>query len=265
MTGSGADIWGTADQFHFAFKTLTGAGTITARINRVQDTHAWAKAGVMIRETLDAGSKHAFACVTPGNGVASQGRSGTDSASFSTNQTDIAAPHWVKLERDAAGNFAVSHSTNGSTWESVGNAVPVNIPMASNVYIGLALTSHDAAQTCEAVFSNVTTTGSVSGQWGHQDVGINSNAAEPMYVALSNTTGTSATVAHEDPAAATIDTWMEWLIPLQAFADQGVNLTDVDKIAIGLGTNAGVAAPGGSGTLYFDDIRLYPPIAEPQP
>ena len=263
MTGSGADIWGTADQFHFAFKTLTGAGTIIARVDSVQNTHAWAKAGVMIRETLDAGSKHAFACVSPGNGVASQGRTGTDADSFSTNQTDIAAPHWVKLERDAGGNFAVSHSANGSSWESVGNAVPVNIPMTSNVYIGLALTSHDAAQTCEAIFSNVSTTGSVSGQWMHQDVGISSNAAEPMYVALSNVDGASAVVAHDDPAAATIDEWTEWVIPLQAFADQGVNLADVDKIAIGLGTSAGVAAPGGSGTAYFDDIRLYPPASEP--
>ena len=265
MTGSGADIWGTADQFHFAFKTLTGAGTIIARINSVQDTHAWAKAGIMIRETLDAGSKHAFACVSPGNGVAFQGRTGTDAASFSTNQTDIAAPHWVKLERDAAGNFAVSHSANGSTWQSVANAVPANIPMASNVYIGLALTSHDEAQTCEAVFSNVTITGSVSGQWMHQDVGINSNAAEPMYVALSNANGTPAIVAHDDPAAATMDAWTQWMIPLQAFADQGVNLTNVDTMAIGLGTTASVAAPGGSGTMYFDDIRLYPPASEPQP
>ena len=265
MTGSGADIWDTADQFHFAFKTLNGAGTIIARINSVQDTHAWAKAGVMIRETLDAGSKHAFACVSPGNGVASQGRTGTDAASFSTNQTDVAAPHWVRLERDAAGNFAVSHSANGSTWQSVANAVPANIPMASNVYIGLALTSHDAAQTCEAVFSNVTTTGSVSGQWMHQDVGINSNAVEPMYVALSNATGAPGIVAHDDPAAATMDEWTQWVVPLQAFSDQGVNLTDVDKIAIGLGTTAGMAASGGSGTMYFDDIRLYPPASEPQP
>jgi hypothetical protein len=143
--------------------------------------------------------------------------------------------------------------------------VPVNIPMSSSVYIGLALTSHDATQTCQAVFSNVTTTGNVSGQWMHQDVGINSNAAEPMYVALSNANGASAVVAHDDPAAATMDTWSEWLIPLQAFADQGVNLADVDKIAIGLGTKAGIAASGGSGTMYFDDIRLYPPASETQP
>jgi hypothetical protein len=170
----------------------------------------------------------------------------------------LAAPYWVKLERDAAGNFAVSQSANGTTWQSVANAVPVNIPMSSNVYVGLAVTSHDAALTCEAVFSNVTITGNVSGQWAHQDVGIASNAPDPMYVALSNTNGTSAVIANDDPAAATIDTWTEWVIPLQAFADQGVNLSDVDTIAIGLGVKAGMTSPGGTGTMYFDDIRLYP-------
>ena len=263
LTASGADIWGAADQFHFAFKTLNGAGSIVARVTSVQNTNAWAKAGVMIRETLEAGSKHAFACVTPANGVASQGRTTVDGTSFSSNQTGIAAPYWVKLERDASGNFTVTHSANGTTWQSVANSIPTNIPMTSDVYIGLAVTSHDAAQTCQAVFSNVTTTGNVSGQWGHQDVGITSNAAEPLYVALLNANGASGVVAHADPAAATIDIWIEWRIPLHAFADQGVNLVDVDSIAIGLGTKSGAAASGGSGTMYFDDIRLCRRQAEP--
>jgi hypothetical protein len=237
---------------------LTGPGSIVARVNSLQDTHISAKAGVMIRETLDPGSKHAFACMTAENGVASQGRTTTDGTSFTTNDTDVTAPHWVKLERDASGNFTVSHSANGTAWQPVDSAVPTNIPMASNVYIGLAVTSHNTAVTCQAVFSNVTTTGNVSGQWQHQDVGIASNAAEPMYVQLSNANGTSAIVANDDPAAATINTWTEWRIPLQAFADQGINLADVDSIAIGLGSKGGVAA-GGTGTVYIDDIRLYQP------
>jgi hypothetical protein len=258
MTGSGSDIAGTADQFYFAFKALNGPGSIVARISSVQNTHAWAKAGVMIRETLETGSKNAFACVTPGNGVVTQGRTAADGSSFSTNETGIAAPHWVKLERDTSGNFTVSHSANGTMWQSVASAIPTNIPMTSNVYIGLALTSHSVGQACQAAFSNVTITGNVSGQWTHRDIGITTNAAEPMYVELTNANGASAVVSHEDLASATIDQWTEWIIPLQAFADQGINLTDVDSIAIGLGTKAGIASSGGSGTMYFDDIRLYP-------
>ena len=128
--------------------------------------------------------------------------------------------------------------------------------MAGNVYIGLALTSHDAALTSQAVFTNVTTTGNVTGQWMSQDIGITSNSAEPLYVAVSNTSGAPAVVANSDPAASTIDAWTEWRIPLQTFADQGINLTNVDKIAIGLGSKSGMTSAGGSGTMYFDDIRL---------
>ena len=265
MTASGTDIWdvGTAgdyrDEFHFAYKTLTGAGSITARVMSVQNTDPWAKAGVMIRETLEGGSKHAFACITPGNGVASQGRATTGAASFNANQTGITAPHWVKLERSASGSLTVSHSANGTTWQAVTGATPQNISMSSNVYIGLALTAHNAAATCEAVFSNVTTTGTVSGQWMNQDIGMASNAAEPLYVAVSNAAGSPAVVAYDDPAAATIDDWVEWRVPLQAFADQGINLSNVDQIAVGLGNKSGLTSPGGSGTMYIDDIRLYRP------
>ena len=131
--------------------------------------------------------------------------------------------------------------------------------MSATVYIGLALTSHTNNATCEAQFSNVTTTGNVTGQWSNQDVGIASNDAEPLYVTVSNSTGNPAVVIHDDPAAANIDTWTEWVIPLSALADQGINLTNVDRIAIGLGTKGNMATPGGKGKMYIDDIRLYQP------
>ncbi len=89
--------------------------------------------------------------------------------------------------------------------------------------------------------------------------GASGNAAEPLYVALSNSAGAVAIVAYDDPSAATIRTWIQWLFPLQTFADQGIDLTNVDKMAIGLGSQAGVPAPGGRGTIYVDDIRLCQP------
>jgi hypothetical protein len=263
MTGSGADIWAVngveADEFHFAYKMLNGAGSIIAKVESVDNTNGWAKAGVMIRESLNPDSAHAFACVTPGNGVASQYRPTKGGASGNFNQTGLAAPYWVKLERSISGLFTVSHSADGTSWQPVTGATAQNISMGSNVYIGLALTSHDAAQTCQAVFSNVTTTGNVTGQWTDQDVGVESNAAEPLYITLSNSAGTSAVVINDDPAAANIDTWTEWVIPLSAFADQGINLTNVNRIAIGLGTRGNITTPGGKGKTYIDDIRLYQP------
>jgi hypothetical protein len=66
-------------------------------------------------------------------------------------------------------------------------------------------------------------------------------------------------VVYDHPDAVQIDTWIEWVIPLQAFADQGITLTNVDRIVIGLGTQGNMAIPGGSGKMFFDDIRLYRP------
>ena len=265
MTASGTDIWDNADEFHYAYKTLTGVGSIVAKVESVDETNNWAKAGVMIRESLEPGSVHATMVVTPAQGVSFQRRIIADAVSTSANSTtgDEVAPYWIKIERDIAGNFTAYSSTDGSTWTMQGT--PENIQMGANVYIGLAVTSHDVALTCQAVFTNVTTTGTVSPQWVNQDIGITSNAAEPLYVAVSNSAGAPAVVVHDDPAAATIDTWTEWIIPLQAFADQGIVLTNVDRIAIGLGTQGNTTIPGGSGKIFIDDVRLYQPAPEPEP
>jgi len=266
MTGSGADIWNVggveADEFHFAYKTLTGAGTITARVDSVLDVHDWAKAGVMIRETLDPNSAHAFMCVTPASGVSFQRRPSTGADSTNEDAADLTAPYWVKLERDLAGNFTVSRSADGSTWEAQGTLE--NIPMNTNVYVGLAVTAHNDGNpvplTCEAAFSSVTITGNVTGQWASQDIGILSNDAEPMYVAIANNTGQPAVVVHDDPNAAQIDTWTEWNIDLRDFA--GINLADVNSIAVGVGNRNNPQA-GGAGKMYFDDFALYRPRCVP--
>ena len=269
MTGSGTDIWdvtgvgtGFHDEFHFAYKMLTGVGSMVAKVESVSNTNNWAKAGVMIRESLEPGSVHATMVVTPAQGVSFQRRTFTGDVSSNTDTVGIVAPYWVKIERDLAGNFTASSSANGTTWTMLGTE---NITMGANVYIGLALTSHDTALTCQAVFTNVKTTGTVGQQWANQDIGITSNAAEPLYVAVSNSAGTPAVVVHDDPAAAQIDTWTEWVIPLQAFADQGIVLTNVDRIAIGLGTKGNMTIAGGSGKMFIDDIRLYQPAPEPEP
>ena len=86
--------------------------------------------------------------------------------------------------------------------------------------------------------------------------GSATNAPEPLYVAVSNAAGAPAVAAHADVNAAQTGRWTRWMIPLQVMADQGIDLTDVDKIAVGLGSKGGVAA-GGTGTMYIDDIALY--------
>ncbi len=269
MTGSGADIWTQADEFHFAFKQLGfGPCTIIAKVESVDLTNNWAKAGIMVRDTLDAGSKFAAVYITPTNddgtptnGCRFQARLETDAEAVSDTsvatdeQKAITAPYWIKLERGIAPLYNGYYSSDGVTWVPM-SWNPQIIPTDGDDYVGLALTSHDDALTCEAVFSNVEITGTLTGEWTNQDIGITSNAREPMYVSIANQISAPAVVYNDDPNASTTDTWTEWVIYLQQFADQGIDLTDVDRFSIGFGDKNNVQA-GGSGLVYFDDIRLY--------
>jgi len=83
------------------------------------------------------------------------------------------------------------------------------------------------------------------------------NTADPLYVAVTGMSGTAAVVYHDNPNVTQAGTWREWVIPLQRFADQGISLTNMDRIAIGLGTRGNTAVAGGAGKMYIDDIRLY--------
>ena len=254
MTAAGANIENESDEFHFAWQVLNGAGSITAKVESVSDTHAWAKAGVMIRDTLDADSAHAMAAVTPGNGVWFGSRTSTGNDTYTEEQSGITAPYWVRIERTLGGAIRAYYSADGNSWTQLGGleSVAMNVPM----YIGLALTSHEPGVQCEAVFSNVTSDG--TGPWTAQDIGLTSNQAAPMYVAVANNTGAPAVLYHEDANATLVGDWTEWNIDLKDIADKGVDLTDVNSIAIGFGDRDNPVA-GGAGKMYFDDIRLYRP------
>jgi hypothetical protein len=201
-----------------------------------------------------------MAVVTPGNGVAFQYRNNADgTSSTAAQESGISAPQWVKVERTVGGLVRGYYSADGNTWTQLGmsQTVTMNMPM----YVGLALTSHNPGVACEAKFSNVTSEG--TGQWVNEDIGLLSNEAEPMYVTVKDSSGTAATVYHDDPDASLINTWTEWPIDLKEFGDAGVVLTDVSNLAIGFG-GADDPQPGGLGLVFFDDIRLYRP-AEPTP
>lgn len=154
VSGGGADIWGTSDAFNYAYAAVSGDCSIVARVTSVQNTNAWAKAGVMIREALDASSTHALVAVTPGNGVAFQRRINTGGSSSDTHLPGLVAPYWVRLVR-SGNTFTAMCSPNGGTWTTIGSA---SINMASAAYIGLAVTAHDDTQLCTALFDNTTTT-----------------------------------------------------------------------------------------------------------
>jgi hypothetical protein len=155
VRGSGADIWGTADGFRFVYQSLNGNGQIVARVTAVQNTDPWAKAGVMIRETLAAGSRHAFMALTPGNGLAFQRRLATGGASTHTAGGASGTPVWVRLVRNG-NTITGSRSADGSTWTQVGSDT---VTMGAQVFVGLAVTSHAAGVLNTSTFDNVSVSG----------------------------------------------------------------------------------------------------------
>ncbi len=153
VTGSGADIWNAADAFRYVYRGMTGDGQIVARLNSITGT-GWQKAGVMIRESLAAGSRFADIVGSPNNNLSFQWRTVTDGGCGGQSIAGL-PPRWFKLAR--TGNvFTASYSSTGTTWTQLGS--PQTIAMGSTVYIGLPITSHDNHSTATAVTDSVGTT-----------------------------------------------------------------------------------------------------------
>lgn len=151
ITGSGVDIWGTADAFHYRFADVSANGSISARVLSVQRTHAWAKAGVMIREDLSPGARHVMLIVSPGRGIAMQARIFRDAPAVNAAIVPGAAPAWVRLSHE--GDDIVGEiSTDGLTWREIGR---VGLPMGDFLTAGLVVTSHDNSRVATAVFDDV--------------------------------------------------------------------------------------------------------------
>lgn len=153
VTGGGADIWGTADDFRFVYRTLTGDGTITARVASQTNTGGWAKAGVMFRNSLVDTDMYALELVSPSNGTAYQYRAtSAGSAAQSAQTTGRVAPYWVRMVR-VGNTFTAYASSNGTTWVQQGTAQ--TIAMGTTAYVGLAVDANNASTLSSVVFDNV--------------------------------------------------------------------------------------------------------------
>ncbi len=155
VTGSGADIWGTADAFHYVYKPLVGDGQMTVNVVGMTgtSTNVWQKAGVMIRESLAPGSRNVMMLMSKGPGGAStfeggdafQWRPVADQASSSshvvTDNIAVLMPNCVRLAR--TGNMFSGFVYVNGQWVQEGQTVTIAMP--ETVYIGLAVTSHDNA------------------------------------------------------------------------------------------------------------------------
>ncbi|HXF10828.1 MAG TPA: RICIN domain-containing protein [Desulfuromonadaceae bacterium] len=153
INGSGSDIWTTADQFNYAYQSVSGDQTVIARVISESQTAGYAKAGVMIRESLAADSINASVLITPTNGVALEVRTATGVATINVVGwvRGVQPPKWVKLVRSGS-TFTGSYSADGSTWTQFAST---NVTMAASTFAGLAVTAHNNAALNNATFDNV--------------------------------------------------------------------------------------------------------------
>jgi serine/threonine protein kinase len=168
LVGIGADIWDTMDDFHFAYRTLQGDGSITARIDSIENVSPYPKAGLMIRDNLETSSPNAFALVRAAGTPVFQHRATAGTQTTTTWRGVIEGtgfPCWLKLTR-TGNRFTAEYSSDGMNWQAittpVNEPVSVEIPMRDTVYVGLAVTSLDPSRLAEARISHVKTTGNVS-------------------------------------------------------------------------------------------------------
>lgn len=163
IQGNGADISGTADAFRFVYRLADGDCEIVARVVSQENTNQWAKAGVMIRESLDPGSRHAHINRNPDitHGIEFQYRnvtSGNTSGNYSPNVN--ALPRWLRVQRRGSafsGYYAPDNGGQPGAWTQQGITVPMNF--GNPVYIGMSCLSHVQGTLGTVVFDNVQTTG----------------------------------------------------------------------------------------------------------
>ncbi|WP_223275492.1 Ig-like domain-containing protein [Paenibacillus elgii] len=151
VLGSGSDIWGTEDAFHYVYRPWTGDGQIVARVSNIENGVTWTKSGVMIRGGISEQSPYAMIAVTPGSGVYYQDRQQAGGASTSMAGTKAAAPYWVKLVR-VNNVISAYDSIDGIHWALVKKAA---LTLPETVYIGLAVTSHNPGKLAGVEFDQV--------------------------------------------------------------------------------------------------------------
>jgi hypothetical protein len=211
VTGSGADIWGGTDAFHFAAQPWTGDGTMIVRVNSVADTAQWAKAGVMFRESLAPGSRFVMACVNPKGDGALTARATTDGTTDLGISVYTYTPQWLRLVR-SGDTFQAFQSRDGVEWTLIGSTT---VAMSSTIYAGLAVTSHNEGTPCAAVFDGF----NLSPTWdGGGGTATNLTATGASNARISTTWSNTITGAMASLVEVSHDNFHTWTTTVDASA-----------------------------------------------
>jgi regulation of enolase protein 1 (concanavalin A-like superfamily) len=151
ISGAGNDIWGSVDQFQYAYKALSGNGSMVARVVSQANTDQWAKSGIMIKQNTTAGSNYILLAATPGNGVHVQYNFANDQP----GSLSAALPVWLKVTR-SGNTITAFQSPDGVAWTQIGAAIPM--ALTDPITMGLFVTSHNGGALNTSTFDNVTAT-----------------------------------------------------------------------------------------------------------
>jgi len=154
VRASGYDIWNADDQFHYVWQALTADGNLSAHVTSQTNTDPWAKAGVMLRGSVDPGAPFYALFVTPGNGIVVDYRAGQDSAAIQAAQVPPGAvPAYLRVTRTGT-TFSAYTSNDGSNWTLIpGSAGTLSV--SGDLMAGLAVTSHNNGALSAADFDSV--------------------------------------------------------------------------------------------------------------
>ncbi len=146
IAGSGSDVWGSNDELHFAYQNVNGNCEVIARVSSITDTDPWARAGVMIRASADAGAANAFMAVSTQNGVELQWRATAGGESSYVQGPYNTAPQWVRLTRTNS-TFKGWYSTDGTNWSQLGTSVSIDMPPGVAAGLGVTAVNNGALNT----------------------------------------------------------------------------------------------------------------------
>ena len=155
VKGSGADIWARADEFQYVHRSIRGDFQVDARVVSLENVNVWTKAGLMIRDGLAAGARHASIFATPGTGkpVSFQRRPSVNGTSLHTAGPFVAPPVWLRLVRAGDVVSAYSRTASGAGWTLVGRQSFSGLP--TTLEVGLAVSSHVDSRLATAVFDSI--------------------------------------------------------------------------------------------------------------
>jgi hypothetical protein len=179
VQSSGTNVVTGSDSFHFVYKEVDGESEIVARISRVQFTDPWARAGLMMRESLSPGSRNVFFSVTAARGGVCHWREQTGEDSNISLDGLMSVPCWLKLRRDDE-VFSAFKSSNGKSWSLVER---INMRSSSRMFVGMAAVSMREGVMSQSVFEQVEEASSLRNRWFVPEVELQSGSTQMGYVA----------------------------------------------------------------------------------